>query len=268
MRIPNKSRDLIYPAGSFFGWRDEFMDRLTDFDFKDPRQHRQHAIAKLVEDDMNSAQECPILLAYFPKEKSRGTMTYAEIGASRAKGNCIITIDENTQDPLFEKVASHTFNNKEQAFELLIKGQYKSKFLPIKPQPEEICKNVLFVGDTEQIRDVINKTRKIKNCHVGYDATQLNNFSKDVDVTVVNFEGQKRSREAIFYMGLSYALDIPVILSTKNPIVYPPLAGLARRLFTTEKKNDILKEYLTKLTSQNINSEAKIMYNLFDKFKS
>ncbi len=261
-------RDLIYPAGSFFGWRDEFIDKLADFDFLDPRQHRQHAIAKLVEDDMNAAQKCPILLAYFPKGKSRGTMTYAEIGASRAKGNCIITIDENIPGPLFEKVASHTFNNKEQAFELLRKGEYQSKFLPIKPQPEEICKNVLFVGDTEQIQDVINETRKTKTCHVGYDATQLDNFSKGVDVTVVNLEKQKRNREAIFYMGLSYALDIPVILSTKNPIVYPPLAGLARRIFTTRRKNEILKDYLSELYLQNIASEAKIMYNLFDSYKS
>ncbi|MBU0959533.1 MAG: hypothetical protein KKB31_06310 [Nanoarchaeota archaeon] len=260
-------KPTIYPAGSFSSnWRDSFKTALPNFHFSDPRNHRQHAIAKLVEDDMNASQGCNVLLAYFQKGYQRGTMTYAEIGAARARGIPIITVDEDSQEPLFLSVASYAFSDKEKAFKLLRSGEYESKFSPIKQLPEEICKKVLFVGNLENFSQIIQEIRKTKTCLTSYDSTNLDDFARDVDILVVNFNSGERNREAIFYMGICYALDIPVILCTGNQIVYPPLAGIARRIFPGPNRGAILVDYLNNLNKQDIQSEAQIYYALEKKY--
>ncbi|MBI2045628.1 hypothetical protein HYT23_06220 [Candidatus Pacearchaeota archaeon] len=257
-----ENKESIYLAGVFSDWRDSFIKRLSNFDIKDPRNHRQQAIAKLVEDDMNAAQNTDILFAYFPKGEIRGTMTYAEIGASRARGKCIITIDEDGENPLFEKVASHHFKNKENAFELLDSGLYSPKFHRIKKENEEICRSVLFTGALSKFSSTISEVARTKNCRTDYDAENLENFARDVDITVVKFDDKEGRKEAVFYMGLSYALNIPIILCTSNPVIYAPLAGLARRIFTGQHHRAIVEEYLNSLHEQNVESEFQIYQRL------
>lgn len=106
-------KSKIYLAGSFYDFRDRIISELGDsYEFSDPRNNRQNAIAANVEDDINSSLSCPIFLACFPKGKSRGTMTYAEAGASRTKGNYMIIADETGQkDNFLEKIVDNSFDS-------------------------------------------------------------------------------------------------------------------------------------------------------------
>ena len=257
-----EKKESIYFAGVFSDWRDGFIKRLQQFDIKDPRHHRQQAIAKLVEDDMNAAQNADILLAYFPRGETRGTMTYAEMGAARARGKCIIAVDEEGANPFFEKVASYSFRDKEDAFALLESGKYEPKFQRIKKENEEICRSVLFTGALSKFSSTISEVAKTKTCRTDYDAANLDNFAKDVDITVVKFDDKEGRKEAVFYMGLSYALNIPIILCTSNPVVYAPLAGLARRIFTGPKQREIVEKYLNSLHEQDIETEFQVYQKL------
>ena len=255
-------KESIYLAGVFSDWRDGFRERLQRYDIKDPRHHRQQAIAKLVEDDMNAAQHSDIILAYFPKGEVRGTMTYAEMGAARARGKCIITVDEDGENSFFGKVASYSFRDKEEAFALLESGKYEPKFNRIKKESDGICRSVLFAGALSKFSSTISEVAKTKTCRTDYDASNLESFAKDVDITVVKFDDKEGKKEAIFYMGLSYALKIPIILCTSNPVIYAPLAGLSRRIFTGPKQREIVEKYLNSLHEQNIESEFKIYQKL------
>ncbi len=255
-------KESIYFAGVFSDWRDEFISELREFNANDPRNHRQQAIAKFVEDDMNGAKNSDILLAYFKKDETRGTMTYAEMGAARAMGRCIIAVDEDGKNPFFEKVASYSFRNKEEAFALLHEGKYEPKFPKIKKENEEVCRSVLFTGALSKFSSTISEVAKTKTCRTDYDASNLDNFAKDVDITVVKFDDKEGRKEAVFYMGLSYALNIPIILCTSNPVIYAPLAGLARRIFTGPKQREIVEKYLNLLHEQDIETEFQVYQKL------
>ena len=65
----------IYLVGSYHGFRDKIIQSLPDLRFADPRKHRQSSTAKLVIDDLEQAENCPITLAVFPKGKSKGVMS-------------------------------------------------------------------------------------------------------------------------------------------------------------------------------------------------
>jgi len=263
-------RNRIYLAGSFHDWRDKIIKALPEYDFADPRNNRQNAIAKLVEDDIKNASECLITFAYFPKGKSRPTMTYAEMGAARANGNYIIYVDENEEkDSLIEKVASVNFSKLNDATAYLKKQEPSFELIKISERLKERDQiNIALFGNIP--RNISNLSLEKKNLIV-YDVDDLDNlknFGEDIDLTVINFDKGLREKHAVFYMGISYALDIPIILSTGNPIVYPPLAGLARRIFTGEFRAEILEDYLTNLSSLEISEEAKVMYGLFEKYRS
>lgn len=267
-------KEKLYLAGRFGNWRDGIIRALGDkYEIIDPRDHRQNAIAKLVEDDMSGSRTSPITLTCLPRGTSPPTMTFAENGGSRARGNCIIVVDENENHvPLFEKIASYSFTDRKKAVSLL-RGEnaiLNALYPRISRKEKEVCKNVLFAGniDAQEIDQVIHTTSKTKGVRVDYDLGHLEDFGEDVDLLVVNFERGPRCKKAIFYMGLCYTLDIPVVLCTGNPIVYPPLAGLARRIFTDNERHDVLQDYLRDLDSLKIEDEAQIMYGLFEKYHS
>jgi len=111
----------IYLAGSFFDFRNKIIYELRDkYEFADPRKNRQHSIATIVVDDMEEAEECPIMLACFPKGNSRGTMTYAEIGGSRAEGNYIIIADEtDKRDNFLDSISDYNPDSIEDAINFL-----------------------------------------------------------------------------------------------------------------------------------------------------
>ena len=118
----------IYLAGSFLNFRDKIISELGyKYEFADPRKNRQHSIATLVVDDMGKAKECPIMLACFPKGNSRGTMTYAEIGGSRAKGNYIIIADEtDKRDEFLDSISDSKLNSIDDAINFLKKKNMKT----------------------------------------------------------------------------------------------------------------------------------------------
>ena len=256
----------IYLAGSFYDFRDKVIESLPEIKFSDPRTHRQNSIAQLVEDDMKDAVECPIMFACFPKGKSRGTMTYAEIGAARAKGNYIIIADENEQiDYKLNEMADVKFNKIEEAIEFI-------KNVECEKNRNEIVKKHLddnfriFLTTTPEyttgLEKIAQNGKKIVTCK---NIESVEDCSH-MDLTVAHFpRGLKRNKQAVFFMGMSYSMSIPICILDENPIIYPPLAGLARRIFT--QKEPFL-DYLNMLKSQKIDDEAKVMYQLFEKYKS
>lgn len=259
----------IYLAGSFYNFRDKIIQALPDFEFADPRKHRQHSISSLVEDDMNEAETSPILLACFPKGKTRGTMTYAEIGASRANGNYVIIADENERkDGLLLNFADKTFDEIDQAIEFLKTNKnniFCSKFKPINWEKTDLNREVtdiFLAGGSFHFLDFLT-TGTNKRVYQPFNLGSLNSF-RDMDLTICNFpEKEDWDRPQIFYMGVSYALQTPIILLDEKEIPYPPLTGLARRIF---RKENALLEYVQNIKSQKIEDEAKVMYDLFKKY--
>jgi len=259
----------IYLAGSFFGFRDKIISELSyKYKFADPRKNRQHSIATLVVDDMVGAEKCPIMLPYFPKGNSRGTMTYGEIGGSRAKGNYIIIADETEKrDDFLDSISDYNPNSIEDAINFLKEnnpGRDPSRAITKKQNKDNKLKiflatNINYFKEIEQVCQNENKILMYG------DFENLKDFG-NVDLTVAHFpKGENRDKKAILFMGMSYALKIPVIMIEENPIIYPPLAGLPRRIFA---KKEIALDYLLRLNSQEIQDEAKVMYSLFQKYKS
>jgi hypothetical protein len=263
-KMNNKKR--IYLAGSFYDFRDRIIEALPDMEFSDPRTHRQNSIAQLVEDDMKDAAECPVMFACFPRGKARGTMTYAEIGAAKAKGNYIIIADENEQtDYNLNKIADLKFNKIDEAIEFIKHVECgKNGREIIKTSPDDKFRIFLTTNHeyTEGLEKIAQNGKKIITSKEIDSVAECNHM----DLIVAHFpKGLERDRRAIFMMGMSYSIGIPICILDENPIIYPPLAGLARRIFT--QKEPFL-DYLNMLKSQKIDDEAKVMYHLFEKYKS
>ena len=259
----------IYLAGSFLDFRDRIISELGyKYEFADPRKNRQHSIATLVVDDMGKAKECPIMLACFPKGNSRGTMTYAEIGASKSKGNYIIIADEtDKRDTFLDNISNYKLNKIDDAINFLKNnnlGRGPSRAITKKQNKDNklrifLATNINYFKEIEQVYQNENKILMYGSFE------NLKDFG-NVDLTVAHFpKGGNRDKKAILFMGMSYALKIPVVMIEENPIIYPPLAGLPRRIFT---KKEIALDYLLRLDSQEIQDEAKVMYSLFQKYNS
>jgi hypothetical protein len=262
----------IYPIGSFSGWRDEFINKFSNFNWDDPRNHIQSSIAKLDYSDMSGAMNCSISFIYMAENKRAGTMSYAELGASRAKGNCIIAFDEdNTKDDLISKISSHYITSRDELENLLNGHNYSKKFSEIQPMDKTAnhkpYESVLFTGDVYSMGPLINKTLKDKKVFVNKSLDDLDNFSDEIDLIVVNFDkGKKHDKKGLFFMGMGYALDIPVIELEGNVIPYPPLLGLARRALVGKDRFKQAEHYLKNLKSQHITDEALVYYDLMKKF--
>ena len=266
--MPEESeKPKIYLAGSFFDFRDKIISALPEHKFSDPRKHRQHSIASLVEDDMNEAKECPILLACFPKGKSRGVGTYAEIGASLVTGNYIVIADETeSSDDFLESIADYKTKSIDEAIEFVKYSWYN--MLPNtevkKKQTKENGKlNVLITTNKDCFSEVNEIEQNGKKIFYVDNLENIEDIGK-MDLTLTCLEkGADIDRRAVAFMGMAYALEIPNILVEENPVAYPPLLGFARRVFTSK---EIAFDYLSQLKSQKIDDEAKIMYGLFKKY--
>jgi hypothetical protein len=261
-------KNSTYLAGSYHDWRDRVVASLPGHNFSDPKNHRQSAIAKLVEDDMTEAMLCRRLFVGFPKGKSLGTMTYAEIGASKTAGNYIIGVDENeVKEPTLKFIADAHFSSFEEGIAHLknFPDIYeKNDNLDRSKKPLGEVHNVLILG---QVPEQVTSSKE-KTYFVDFQATDLNSLGSGIDLVVVNFERGIRPKEHILCMGAAYSADIPIILCEASPIIYPPLAGLARRIFSGSERFDILGDYLEGIKSNEIGSEAKVMYELFKKYQS
>lgn len=258
----------IYLIGGFSGWRKDFTENLPNVEFDNPINHNQSSITKLNYSDMSSASSKPSL-AFVPYSKRLGTMSYAELGAARAAGQPIISVDENEmKDSILEHICSYNFQSKQEAYEFLkTNPKLVSKYNPIpsinKTKTKEPCKNVLLYG-FDKIPEIDNKNMFITQDNMRYS---IDDFSKENDLLVLNFDkGKKHSPEGLFLMGLAYKTEVPVILLEGNDIPYPPLMGLARRVMIGENRFDHLEEYLNNLESQHISDEAIVYYNLMSKF--
>jgi len=261
-----EAKKRIYLAGSFYNFRERIISALPDFDFANPITHRQNSIAQLVEDDMKAAEECPVMLACFPKGKSRGTMTYAEIGAARAKGNYIIIADENEQqDYDINKIADVKFGKIDDAIEFLKNATYEKSGNEIVKKISDDNFRIFLTTTPGYIKGLEKIVQNGKKIFTFKDMESVEDFGR-MDLTAVHFpRGLKRNRHAIFVMGMSYSLGTPICMLDENPIIYPPLAGLARRIFTQKEP---FIDYLNMIQSQKIDDEAKVMYQLFEKYKS
>ncbi len=267
LKMKNEKRGKIYLAGSFFDFRDKIIQALPDNNFDNPRNNRQFCISALVEDDMTKAIGDKILLACFPKGKTRGTATYAEIGASRISGNYIIIADENQdKDPLLRTFADINLDSIDEAIGFLKDNRnkvLKSNYERIQGKKEfGKVENIFFAGNEDHLKKLdLNKLIYFyDDSNPQYSLSIFKNF----DLTLAHFpEAGDWSRKQIFFMGVSYALKIPVIMLDEKEVPYPPLNGLVRRVFRTKRS---LVDYLDSLESQKVEDEAKVMYNLFKKY--
>lgn len=261
----------IYLIGGFNGWRKDFEVALPNVKFDNPINHEQSSITRLNHSDMYSAANKPSL-AYVEKGKRLGTMSYAELGAARAAGMPIISVDENDiKDSILERIATHKFNSKEDAYGFLkTYSKFQSRYNSIpsndKTKLMENYKSILLTGDYEKFKSI--KIPKNKNIYFSQDyIDNLDNLPKDIDLIVTNFdEGKKHNPEGLFFMGAGYQVKIPIILLEGNNIPYPPLVGLSRRPLFGEKRFEYLEEYINELGSQHISDEALTYYNLMNKF--
>jgi hypothetical protein len=212
-------------------------------------------------DDMGKAEECPIMLVCFPKEHSRGTMTYGEIGGSRAKGNYIIIADEtDKRDNFLDSISDSNLNSIDDAINFLKKENPRrdASRAITKKQNKDNKFRIFLATDINYFMDIEKVYQDDENKILMYgDFANLENFG-ETDLTVTHFpEGKDRDRKAIFFMGLSYALEIPSIVIDENKVLYPPLEGLAKRNFHYKSAG---LDYLVNLKSLEIEKESKVYY--------
>lgn len=268
-------KKTIYLIGSFKDdCRDSIIRQLKDkYDFDDPRTHRQSSTAKLVCDDMRSSEINPVAFAVFTK--SKGTMSYAEIGCSVTCGNHFVMADETQKpDMALNSLATSYFYKKDHAIDFLksepvFKINRKNllkKYTPEMGDREISLKTVLFCGTIDdQLKKQIDKIRDerydIKIDLKSEDASaDLRNITK-YDIVVAHFPADKEwDKHACLLMGAAWPHDIPVIISDCHKVKYPPLQGLARRHIDVE----FLADYFLDVKDQHVNREALDMYGLFN----
>lgn len=262
----------IYLIGSFHEFRDRIIEALPGFSFADPRTHRQSSVAKLVCDDLQAAEESPVALAVFPAGKSRGVMSYVEIGVSYTNGNHLIVVDEDENcDPLLKKLADSHFSRIDDAIDYLgtqpgfriSKRDIKSKYPAGSKEPVPLNKVYICGTITEDLETVVRQARQKRpdrDFVLGGDTYQeLNNIAR-YDLVVAHFPGNLDwDRNACLIMGGAYAHDISILLIDEHDWKYPPLQAVARRHGTI----DNLPEYLTEVNDLNISEEARSMYEFF-----
>ncbi len=265
----------IYLIGSFHSFRDKIIDSLPDYSFADPRLHHQSCTAKMVVDDMREAEECPIAIAVFPKGKSRGVMSYAEIGASQVSGNTLITVDEDQNaDSLLKKLTlpEHYFTSLDDAIGYLASGPeigLGQQTQPISKYPagttEPVPANrIYFCGHIDQFTDMLIKQLAKERPEKEFiarddDYKDFINIS-GYDLIVANFpKGQDWDRHACLMLGGAYAHDISTIVMDGHDVKYPPLQALARR----QMDRLSMAGYLRAVDDLRIEKEAGVMYSLF-----
>ena len=262
----------IYLIGSYHGFRDGIIEALPDYTFADPRTHRQSSVAKLVCDDLQEADESPIALAVFPHGKSRGVMSYVEMGVSFTRKNHLIVVDENEDyDPLLKKLADNHFNNLDTAIDYLraqpdfkiLKSDIESKYPAGCNQPIGLNKVLICGTITEELETLVGqakKTRSDREFVLGGDTYKELSDISEYDLVAVNFPGDSDwDRNACLLMGGTYAHDISILLIDGHDWKYPPLQAVARRHCTI----NTLFEYLTEVDDLNISAEAGNMYTFF-----
>jgi hypothetical protein len=270
MRAYSQKDKSVYPAGSFYGWQNDFIrDVSSAWKILDPRDHRQGAIAKLVEDDMGGVKKANAIFCKLPMGKSLPTMTYAELGSARVQLKPVILVDENEKkDPIINWLSSNAFSKYEEGIEFLLHGDFELTNRESQERPAtNPVKRIAFSGNFSPLffqPFLGNSTgKKYFNAKI-FDIEEL----EKADLLAVSFERGNRNKEAIAIMGAAYTLGIPIALHEPNPIVYPPLAGLARRIFTGEQGLEMLGDYLAKIQTNDIDQEAVLMYDLFKKYNS
>jgi hypothetical protein len=263
-------KSKVYTIGSFSGWRDSLKEQLSDdYVMVDPRDHRQSSIARLVTDDMDASMNCPVSLVYIPEGKRAGTMSYAELGASWASGNYIISANENIGDGgIIESVASLHCSSMDDAIDYLEKYRFHKSNNNMKvlnrTQSQDPCVHVLFAGDETGVID--SRLKEFgKSALINPKPDYFEKIHNQVDLIVANFD-KGHQENGLFYMGAGYALGIPVVMLEGNNVPYPPLLGLARRVMVGEKRKEQLEFYLENLGSQQVGDEALVYYDLMKKF--
>lgn len=269
--MPEENKGKIYLAGSYnSNFRDKIINALPDHDFADPRKHRQFSIATIVVDDMAEAEECPILIANFPKGKPRGVMTYAEIGASRMDGHYIMVADENEQKDLFlQEIADEHFSSIDKIIDFIGSNNktLKSRYEPV-PKKEKMDKieTVFLASNPRNIPGIPVLKKDGFNVLTPETMTDLKEF-KDVDLNVVYFpEMGNWERKAVFFMGAAYALRMPTLMIDEKKWSYPPLNGLARRIARCPEPVPDYWDKLGEKRTLETEIESRICYDLFAKY--
>ncbi len=267
------SSPKIYLVGPYHGFRDKIIEALPEFDFADPRNHRQSSMAKLVCDDLGEAQDCPISLAVFPEGKARGVMSYVELGVAYSYGNHIITVNQGDEEPVLEKISERYYDKLGHALDY-IKGdasfkarrkEIESKYNNHDDTPLPV-NNILICGNLDdkvlQIIEDAQKKSAEKNFFINTDSYRSLEDISLYDLLVAYFPKESGwKNEACLLMGGAYAHDISILLVDEHEWKYPPLQAVARRHCGTAN----MFEYITEVDDLRINVEARKMYDFFER---
>lgn len=171
----SNNKPCINLVGSYHGFRDKIIKALPGYPIKDPRNNRQSATAKIVMDDLTNVEESDICFVVAPKGKSRGVMSYVEIGESYAKDKFILNIDENNSpDKFLLSFSDKFFSNLDKGIEFILKNEInlkKKRALPkdvgyhnsIKKISKGLPLNIYFHGSLEHgLKEIIKYPIKSK----------------------------------------------------------------------------------------------------------
>lgn len=228
-----------YLIGSFSApsWRQKIIDNVKNYDFDDARSHEQSSIGRLVSADLGSSETKPNI-NYVRPGKELGKMSFIENGVGYSKGQPIISIDGNEKkDSILEKISSYKLNSLDEGIEFLktnniLKSNFTGLERKTSEKPVGLWKNILVVGnDLSGYVKFHNKNLFSTEDYIN----NLNNLPKEIDGVIANFENGW-DNEALFFMGLAYGTNIPIIELEGNTIPYPPFLGVADKTFFGENR--------------------------------
>lgn len=275
------TKPCINLVGSYHGFRDEIIKALPGYPLRDPRRNRQTATAKIVIDDLANAEESDICFVVAPRGKSRGVMTYVEIGDSYAHGKYVINVDENeVPDQFLITFSDKSLTNLRDGIEFILNNNFKlekKRDVPpntgyansLKKASERRPLNIFLHGSLQNgLKEIMHhklENRIQKNFFTpSNDAFTDFELFREIDYLIVHFpKGEEINRQACFFMGVSWAYNIPIIVIEENPVPYPPLQAVARRQFRNLKP---ALDYISLLETPEVENESTLMYQLFQKY--
>jgi hypothetical protein len=275
------NKPCINLVGSYHGFRDEIINALPGYPIKDPRMNRQTATAKIVIDDLTNAEQSDICFVVAPRGKSRGVMTYVEIGDSYAHGKYIINVDENDlPDSFLISFSDKSFTSLKDGLDFILNNNFESenkREIPpdvgyansLKKASQARPLNIFLHGSLQNgLKEIMHQKLESKIEKKFFIPSQdgFTDFElfRVIDYLAVHFpKGYEINRQACFFMGVAWAYSIPIVLIEENAVPYPPLQAVARRQFRGLKP---ALDYLSLLETPEVEKESTLMYQLFQKY--
>ncbi len=121
--------------------------------------------------------------------------------------------------------------------------------------------SIYFSGSSWELMELKENMKGKKEIH--------ENFSSQTDLAVIEISNDIQKNQKSFWdIAYAYEMRTPVLLLHEGDIAHRELIELSRRPLFGEARYQQAREYLENLKSQIIEDEAKVYYNLMNKFNS